>query len=379
MVVLNIRLDNLLLFRDFHLCLSYPKKIVGSTIENEHLQDRKNFRYRKLIVLMGANATGKTALGKILMKIFNFIDRKEAGHIFGLIDNKTLPASFSIDFAFSDHTLYRVSATVKAKENCNEEYSSDDISVSVNHVSIRTNDSYETCAERLADLPVQPGSFYIQELEKIPSLSWNFEYTYASEGKQRAIHPVDVHLYAVILKEALTAMDPRIVDVTESRDIENSYIIKYPNHSLMIKDGVITEQEKLSSGTKEIIGVVQMITSMKLSAADFYYCDEKFSHVHSDMEKAFLSVMIDLLKRDQQLFFTTHNPDILDMNLPKHSFAFLRRDEYDSYAVSCVYASDYLKKSTDSVYHAVENDLFSYSPDTEDILRLAEPCEVAYE
>ena len=79
MVVLNIRLDNLLLFRDFHLCLSYPKKIVGSTIENEHLQDRKNFRYRKLIVLMGANATGKTALGKILMKIFNFIDRKEAG------------------------------------------------------------------------------------------------------------------------------------------------------------------------------------------------------------------------------------------------------------------------------------------------------------
>ena len=65
MVVLNVHLDNLLLFRDFNLCLAYPKKIVNSTIEHEHLQDRPNFRYRKLIVLMGANATGKTALGKI--------------------------------------------------------------------------------------------------------------------------------------------------------------------------------------------------------------------------------------------------------------------------------------------------------------------------
>lgn len=36
--------------------------------------------------------------------------------------------------------------------------------------------------------------------------------------------------------------------------------------------------------------------------------------------------MIDLLRPNGQLFFTTHNADILDMNLPKHSFTFLRKD-----------------------------------------------------
>ena len=58
----------------------------------------------------------------------------------------------------------------------------------------------------------------------------------------------------------------------------------------------------------------------------------------------FLSVIIDLLHDDQQIFVTTHNAEILDMDLPLHSFAFLRRDNYDQNAISCVYASDYIKR-----------------------------------
>lgn len=372
MVVLNIHLDNLLLFRDFNLCLSYPKKIIGSTIEQEHLQDRPNFRYRKLVVLMGANATGKTALGKTLMAIFNFIEKREASHVFRLVDNKTRPASFSIDLAFSNYELYRISAHINSKDNINEDYLGDDISVSVKQVSIRSNDSYETCVNRLVNSSVLHEGHYTQSLELIPQLTWGFEYPYASEGKQRAVNPVNPYLYAEILKQSLKALDPRILNVVRVKDVENTYAISYPNHSLLIKDGLVSEQEKLSSGTKEIIGVAELITSMKLAASDFFYCDEKFSHVHSDMEKAFLSVMIDLLRPNQQLFFTTHNLDILEMNLPKHSFAFLRRDEYDAYSVSCVFASDYLKKSSDSLRNAVENDLFSCAPKTDDILHLAD-------
>lgn len=372
MVVLNIYLDNIFLFRDFNLCLSYPKKIVNSTIENEYLQGRENFRYRKLVVLMGANATGKTALGKSLMHIFNFISKKEAASLFKLIDNKMQPASFSIDFAFPDFTLYRISATIQPKKNINDEYSSDDVSVTVKHENIRAYDSYETCAKRLEDSPKQIEGHYIQALEKVPFLTWGFEYPFASEGKLRAVHPLNVNLYTKVLKNALQSMDPRIVNVTRVKDTDNTYLIKYPNHDVLIKDGVVIDKEMLSSGTNEIIGVAQMISDMKLSAESFYYCDEKFSHVHSEMEKAYLSVMIDLLKPNQQLFFTTHNLDILKMKLPKHSFAFLRRDQYEGNTVSCVFASDYLKKSTDSVLNAVENDLFTSAPLTENTLRLAE-------
>ena len=96
MVILNIKLDNLLIFHDFSMNLSYPKKPVRSSIDSEHLEGRSNFRYKKLIVLMGANATGKTALGKVLVGIFNFIARKEANKLFPLIDNCMSPASFLI-------------------------------------------------------------------------------------------------------------------------------------------------------------------------------------------------------------------------------------------------------------------------------------------
>ena len=69
MIVLNVMLKNILGFSDFNINFSYPKKIVNSIIENEHLAGRPNFRYKKVVLLMGANATGKTSLGKALAKI----------------------------------------------------------------------------------------------------------------------------------------------------------------------------------------------------------------------------------------------------------------------------------------------------------------------
>ena len=369
---MNVHLDNILLFRNFDLCLSYPKKILGSTIENEFLAGRERFRYRKLVVLMGANATGKTALGKALMMILNFISKKEPSILFGLIDNHHHEASFSIDLAFPNHYLYRISAKVKAKKNMNDDYLINDLSVDVKKSYIRTNDSYETCSKRFHGESNLPSGHYIEELELVPALSWLFEYPFASEGKQRAINPADPHLYLSVLREVLKVLDPRIIDVIQLESVNDTYSIKYPNHNILIKDGLIIEPEKLSSGTNDGIGVAQLISSIRLHACDFFYCDEKFSHIHSDVEKAFLSLMIDLLSDDQQLFFTTHNPDILDMNLPNHSFAFLRRDEADDCKVSCVFASDFIKKETSSLRNAVENDLFSSAPDTNRVYALAE-------
>ena len=57
---------------------------------------------------MGANATGKTALGRILMSIFNFIDGKEYSSITRLIDDKKKEAEFTIDLAFPSFQLYRI-------------------------------------------------------------------------------------------------------------------------------------------------------------------------------------------------------------------------------------------------------------------------------
>lgn len=73
MIIMDLTLNSIFGFVDFHINFSYPKKIVNSIIENEHLAGRLNFRYKKAVILMGANATGKTSLGKALLRIFKFI------------------------------------------------------------------------------------------------------------------------------------------------------------------------------------------------------------------------------------------------------------------------------------------------------------------
>lgn len=373
MVLLDIKLDNFLLFNDFSMNLSYAKKPVQSSIENEHLAGRPNFRYKKAIILMGANATGKTALGKVLMGIFNFIAKREYALISDLIEDSKKDASFSVDMAFDDNCLYRIAATFKGRKRF-AELKSGDIEVEVRKEAIQKNDSYEKCVNRMLEKEPQHFDNYIQALEIIPFITWKFELRYADTGIQRVLEPVEPVIYASVLEETLKALDPRIEGVKRIRDKgnDNTFIIDYKNHSILIKDGIVTEPENLSSGTADGVAIADLLTSIKLRANDFVYCDEKFAHVHSSSETAFLALLIDLLGDNQQLLFTTHNTDVLDMNLPFHSFAFLRRDEFDDNKVSCIYASDYLKRNNQSLKNAVENDVFLTTPNTDVIFRLNE-------
>ena len=74
MIIMDIKVDNIYAFKDFHINMSYPKKIVNSTIENEFLEERTNFRYKKVNIIMGTNATGKTTMGKLLMLFTNYLN-----------------------------------------------------------------------------------------------------------------------------------------------------------------------------------------------------------------------------------------------------------------------------------------------------------------
>ena len=74
MVLLDIKLDNFLLFNDFSMNLSYAKKPVQSSIENEHLAGRPNFRYKKAIILMGANA--KYGQDKLIQRIVGILSKE---------------------------------------------------------------------------------------------------------------------------------------------------------------------------------------------------------------------------------------------------------------------------------------------------------------
>lgn len=76
MIVQYLKLNNIYGLQDFEINFTYPKKVLNSILEGEHLEGRERFRYKKAVVLMGANATGKTSLGRALLRIFSFIDEE---------------------------------------------------------------------------------------------------------------------------------------------------------------------------------------------------------------------------------------------------------------------------------------------------------------
>ena len=44
MIVMDLKIDNFFAFKNFHMNMSYPKKILNSNIDGEFLKDRENFR-----------------------------------------------------------------------------------------------------------------------------------------------------------------------------------------------------------------------------------------------------------------------------------------------------------------------------------------------
>lgn len=370
MIVMDVRINNFYAFKNFHMNMSYPRRISDSDIQEEYLRSRPNFRYKKVNILMGANATGKTSFGYMLMKIFNFIDRKEIEKITEIIANPKEEAGFSMDFITNDVVMYRIITKIAPKTG--ETYSSSDISVCVKKVNINIRDSYESCCTRLDEMSCKCKNNFIEELEEIKGLSWLFEYPSEILGEFRA-PTINIDRYVHILENTLRALDPSIIKVEKVDAVENTFVIRRKNKDVIMQDGKLINTSVLSSGTIAGIDIASVVASIINGDCGFYYCDEKFSFIHSDIEKAFLAVMAAGLKSNDQLFFTTHNTDILDLPFPKHSFVFLKKECNDDFQpIKCISASEYLKRSTDSLRNAVENDLFSSAPNVELIYEIAE-------
>lgn len=368
MIVMDLKIDNFFAFKNFHMNMSYPKKILNSNIDGEFLKDRENFRYKKVNILMGSNATGKTSIGQMLMAIFNFIERKEAKRLKEKVSDKSKEAFFSMDFVVYNYKLYRIDVKIMPSKDTEND---GEVTVCTRFVDINKKDSYETCVKKVAEMSIHMEKDFISELEKIEHLGWMF--SYPSDSISGAFNCSENENFPIILDYTLRALDPSIEKVEKLIEVDNTYVVSMDGQKLIIQEGEVIKNNILSSGTKSGIDVAYMLSSIYAGECGFYYCDEKFSYIHTDIEKAFLSIMIDGLKDNEQLFFTTHNTDILDMPFPKHTFSFLKKDTHDIFQpIKCINASKYLKRSTDSLRNAVDNDLFSTSPNLELIYKISD-------
>ena len=353
MIVMDLTLNNIFGFGDFHINFSYPKKIVNSIIENEHLAGRPNFRYKKAVILMGANATGKTSLGKALLRIFKFIGSGNTALLFEMTAPDTI-GSFCIDFINAGHVLHRLSAAIDGK--------TESITLTHAYTEIGEKDTYEKCAKRLDEGGESIDADPKKLKKRFGELSYRFAYPEIESTLKISGIRKDVLLRT--LKAVIGTLDPTLTDVSVSKDLRDSFIIRRKGAEIIIQDGKLLNREILSSGTAEGVDIAIFLAAMLSDPKCFYYCDEHFSYIQTDIEKRIFGIMLDNLKENEQLIFTTHNTDMLDLNLPKHSYAFLRKTVVDDKChVSVMYASDILKRNTDSIRCAGENDMFSSLPD----------------
>lgn len=365
MIILDLEVDNYYSFKNFHVNFTYPKKIVGSNIQDEYLIDHPNFRYKKVNIIMGANASGKTTLGYMLRNIFNFISRKNVAILVENIANPKKKASFVLEMVCSKDKMYRIRCEIVQKPDDSGNMTEIIVNLHVTSVMIGMRDSYEICKKKLDDKEdVEETTNYVEELDKIDELYWLFEHP---DDVDRVLHlPQKDTLFPHILKNVLMTLDPAITNVELLKNVKNSYVIRMPNRDIVIQDGEKFSTKLLSSGTKAGVEVAVVMSSLIQGKNSFYYCDEKFSYISSDSEKAILGVMIDSIRPNEQLFFTTHNIEVLDMDLPKHSYSFMKKDVTNKEEpIKCLNASDYLKRNTDSLKRAVENDMFSVAPSTD--------------
>ncbi len=356
MVVFKIKIDNVYNFKNFEMNLSYPKKINNSLILNEHLKGYPNFRYKKAVVLIGSNATGKTCLGRIINNVSLYVNTLHEEYIKNMMnDNSTIEITFVNDKPL----LYKLSIVVN----------NDILNIKLYENKISLKDSFETCEEGLK-ISLEDDIKLIHQ--KIGNLECQF--TYPEMNSKVEINDKNKESFLKILKCIIGTLDPSLNDVMISKEIDNSFIIKRGNDNIIIQDGKLLNKEVLSSGTIEGIDIALFIASMKGKINKLYYCDEHFSYIHSDIEKYLLSIMIGKIRDNEQLFFTTHNIDILDMSLPKHTYAFLGRNNFNNKSF-ITFADEYLKRNTDSVRCAYENDIFQTYPDLSLLDELVEDDE----
>ena len=351
MIVLNAKLNRIYGFDDFEVDFTYPKKVVGSLIEDEFLEGRERFRYKKAVILMGTNATGKTSFGKALLRIFEFVQTANIARLQELRTGSE-DAGFQVDFVNGGYILHRLCGVI-GEENVRINYFT---------AEIGKNDSYEITVKKLVDRTSETANNYSALKKLIGPL--NFRFAYPEIEPSLRLGGINRNSLLKTLRAVIGTLDPTLTDVSIAKDLKDSFIIRRRGTEIIIQDGKLLNREALSSGTAEGVDVAVFLAAMLEKNGSFYYCDEHFSYIQSDIEKRIFGLMLERLGKNEQLIFTTHNTDMLDLNLPKHTFAFLKKECSDGeYKVSVTFASDLLKRNTDSVRCALENDMFGSLPD----------------
>ena len=377
MIVMRIKLDHIYSFNNFEVDFTYPKKVKNSLVREEYLSGNESFRYKKVNIFIGSNASGKTTLIKSIWSVIYFLNKKESISIERMINKNFKKSTIEMDFVTSRNNKNILNRVIINTIN------SDSVKIKMAHkmINLITTINYEKASEKLDEIEtvfkdylevLNECKFSFGWYTSLPITEAPFDEVYFENVKSEAEEKEYIH----ILTKVLSTLDPSILSIRRSRDSKDAYVINHKsNNSLVIPKGMkLADIPLLSSGTKNGINIANVIYSIKKHQFGVYLIDEQFSFMNSEIEASLIATMVSLLGTGEQIFITTHNTNILSLSFPIHSFYFLRKNKYDSdIEIAC--ASKYENRNNVLVKNLYDNDLFSTAPNVSGIFSLGAKYE----
>ena len=400
MIFTRIRIKNLFCFEDTEIDLTYPKRISDSVIENEYLDRRPNFRFKRLCIISGANASGKSSFGRVLCDISNVIHkgRSFAERRRWAVANEELPAEVEVEFVYplAEKLQFR---TLNLRI---------DIKASVYYFKyaecpINLQDSVESCRRKIDNLFETKKSrgkyLYLENLDlddyhkkwdklhellhvESDPIVWLYDIADIDDTGLRSVYIDRGHKgYTDVLRRVLRTFDPSIQKVTElfeEGDPNNvtGYRIHFPNKKRcgMNEKGELDKESShlFSRGTHQAISVAgfthNLIKQMSYKddegnyqASGIFFLDEQMSYSHTDLEREIVNLLAQKTNAYSQFFYTTHNYDIFEMGFPLHSFVFIKRENGGN--PEFIWANSVCNKNDRNILTFVKNNYFNTIPD----------------
>ena len=110
-------------------------------------------------------------------------------------------------------------------------------------------------------------------------------FAYPEIEKQLKLTVKNKDILLKTLRAVIGTLDPTLQDISFSKDLKDTFIVRRDNTEIIIQEGKLLNREVLSSGTAEGIDIAMFLVAMVANEGSFYYCDEHFSYIQSDIEK----------------------------------------------------------------------------------------------
>lgn len=398
MIVLNVKIDNLYMFKDFEVNFTFPKRVSNSILEDETLKYAPKIRYKKVNIIMGSNASGKTTFGKLLCNFENFLYGKNGNNLINrFYSNKK--STFEIIFTIKDKLFEFVLSTEPIDDK------SFNVLEKIRFIELRKSYNYEQNINLLKNKEfLKKPRIYNSEIKEIfvseiinkeiepdfkpeegyakvmytfknyffDNASFYYSFDNGLEGKEKVRNILDVNSVNTIEKY-LKVIDNSIVEIRNAKsigidnleEVEEGFYIKFKNGEKILVDRNTSKsvRERLSRGTIEAIYLASFISNIE-NYDGIIYLDEQMAYMHTKLSNALILQIIEKLEENSQLFITTHNENTLDLNIPNHSYTFLARNNDGIFVVN---PEKSITQNDRKLKNYVQNDYFDIYPNLDGI------------